>query len=102
MEPHGFYNDAARCVVIRLYAVPVGPRVGVDAPIAPIGEIDVAVRWVWYARMVGQAGGGIFALRRPRPYSRALAGRALHVASHPLQPHASTYGNLWPLSLHVG
>ena len=64
MEPHGFYNDAARRVVIRLYAVPVGPRVGVDAPIAPIGEIDVAVRWVWYARMVGQAGGGIFALRR--------------------------------------
>ena len=93
MEPHGFYNDAARCVVIRLYAVPVGPRVGVDAPIAPIGEIDVAVRWVWYARMVGQAGGGIFALRRPRPYSRALAGMPLRPASRSWY-HQSQRGGL--------
>ena len=44
----------------------------------------------------GATGGGIFALRRPRPYSRALAGRTLRGAlrskcRHLRLPHACAY-----------
>ena len=43
----------------------------------------------------GGLGGGIFALRRPRPYSRAFAGISLRGIAAPtiIYSHAGIYGN---------
>ena len=51
--------------------------------------------WAHGMRLVGMAvGGEIFALRRPRPYSRAFAGRGLRAMSLTIiYAHAGIKGN---------
>ena len=81
-EPHVFHNDAAR----EGRALAGGRRAGGWEG----GRVEGRGWWT-----VNQAGGGIFALRRPRPYSRAFAGMPLRGALrsecryyHRLPPHA--------------
>ena len=55
-------------------------------PTATVAVNGIA-RGAWCTRMVG-TGGGIFALRRPRPYSRAFAGMALRSKCGHCRRHA--------------
>ena len=61
-------------------------------PTATVAVNGIA-RGAWCTRMVG-TGGGIFALRRPRPYSRAFAGISLRGIAAPttIYAHAGIYG----------
>ena len=51
-----------------------------------IDRCDAGLAWYAHGEAVG---GGIFALRRPRPYSRAFAGIPLRriASDHHLRPH---------------
>ena len=62
----GLGRDAARHVATK--------TVGSD-----IDGREAGLAWYAYGEAVG---GGIFALRRPRPYSRAFAGRAMRRMRH--------------------
>ena len=58
-----------------------------------VGRVCAAEATGGSSRMVNRVGGGIIALRRPRPYSRAFAGMALRGIAAPTTIYA--HGHQW-------